>query len=255
MTKFEFKLKKQFKMYDLELTMEMSEERITMLDLEIYILDNKLHTKESRKETAANSYLHYRSAHPTYAFKGIIKSQLFRIRRLCSREEDFAEAVESLKLRCLNSGYDQAVVEDILKEAQNIPRSLQIKERKENEEAHKIRWITTAHSTVEEEMENFVKEMNASLKNQNVMFELIKTTAPTLGKCSTTTTTTANQTKQRNVQLDVKFAPMMLVETKKKSNATKTRRSTTLMEAQRAKTLEFTSLPANAMSSMWVKQQ
>ena len=64
-----------------------------------------------------------------------------------------------------------------------------------------------------------------------------------------------NQTKQRNAQLDVKFAPMMLVETKKRSNATKTRRSTTLMEAQRAKTLEFTSLPANAMSSMWVKQQ
>ena len=180
--KFYDKLKKQFKMYDLELTMEMSEERITMLDLEIYILDNKLHTKESRKETAANSYLHYRSAHPTYAFKGIIKSQLFRIRRLCSREEDFAEAVESLKLRCLNSGYDQTVVEDILKEAQNIPRSLQIKEREENEEAHKIRWVTLAHSTVEEEMENFVKEMNASLKNQKVMFELIKTTAPTLGK-------------------------------------------------------------------------
>ena len=73
-------------------------------------------------------------------------------------------------------------MDKILREAENIPRSLRKKPRTEEGEFCKIRWVILAHSNAEEEIEQFVKSTNASLHSQNVCFELIKTTAPTLGK-------------------------------------------------------------------------
>ena len=44
---------------------------------------------------------------PTFTFMGIVKSQMYRLRRLCSRDEDYKDAIQNLKKRCLNSGYDE----------------------------------------------------------------------------------------------------------------------------------------------------
>ena len=154
-----------------------------MLDLVIFIHNNKLHTKENRKDTAANSYLQYGSAHPSYTFKGIVKSQMYRLRRLCSRDEDYVAAIDGLRERCKNSSYDMEVVENILKDAPDIVRNInQKKKPKESDDVYKIRWVTMSHSAAEKETEKFVTDMNAALKNQNVAFEVIKTTAPTIGK-------------------------------------------------------------------------
>ena len=53
-------------------------------------------------------------------------------------------------------------------------------QRTEDNEVVKIRWVVLAHSSCEKEIESFVKSKNAALKHQNVCFELVKTTAPTL---------------------------------------------------------------------------
>ncbi len=87
--KFYCKLKAQFQKFELELVMEKSRDKIVMLDLEIFIEGNQLHTRENRKETASNMYLRNGSAHPDYTFKGIVKSQMYRLRRLCSKDADF----------------------------------------------------------------------------------------------------------------------------------------------------------------------
>ena len=80
---------------------------VNFLDIEIFKADNTIHTGEYRKETAASTYLKYSSAHPRHTFAGIVKSQLYRLRRLCSREVDFEEAVLDLKNRCLKSDYPE----------------------------------------------------------------------------------------------------------------------------------------------------
>ena len=175
------KLEAQFRSYDLELTSEQSNKEIVMLDLEIYILNNQLHTRESRKETAANSYLRYGSAHPGFTFKGIVRSQMYRLRRLCSRQEDYDTAINGLRERCKNSDYDMQMVEDVLKDANNIERQLSRKHTVKNEDIYKIRWVTMAKSSSEEEIEQFSKAMNTALRSHNVGFEIIKTTAPTIG--------------------------------------------------------------------------
>ena len=148
-----------------------------------YKHQNKLHTKENRKETASSQYLRYNSAHPAYTFKGIVKSQMFRLRRLCSRNEDYVTAIMGLRERCANSGYDKKMVDEVLKDAESLQRTLTRRKQVEDIEPDcKIRWVTMAKSNAEKEIEHFVKSMNSALKTRRIQFELIKTTAPTLGK-------------------------------------------------------------------------
>ena len=176
------KLAEQFKKYGLELTFEQSRKEIVMLDMIIFILNNQIHTKENRKETAANLYLRYTSAHPSYTFKGIVKSQMYRLRRLCSRQEDYEAAIKDLHERCINSGYDEEMVNDVLSEAVALQRTLGRKRVTPTEETYRIRWVMMAHSKSEKEIEGFVKNINIALHNRSVGIELIKTTGPTLAK-------------------------------------------------------------------------
>ena len=103
------KLREHFNTFDLDLTCDtdthvingdivMKEHHaVNFLDIEIFKADNTIHTREYREETAASTYLKYSLAHPRHTFAGIVKSQLYRLRRLCSREVDFEEAVLDLK--------------------------------------------------------------------------------------------------------------------------------------------------------------
>ena len=179
-SKFYSKLKEQFQKYDLELTMEHSREKMIALDIETYISMNQLHTRESRKETASNLYLRSGSAHPNFTFKGIVKSQMQRLRRLCSKDSDYKTSIDLLKVRCYSSGYDKTMVDNILGEAQLLTRDFSSKPRVE-ETINKIRWVTLAGSTFEKEQAEFVGNINKALRQQFVAFEIVKTTGPTIG--------------------------------------------------------------------------
>ena len=75
------------------------------------------------------------------------------------------------------------MVEEILKDATTITRTLIRKPtRRDSPECYKIRWVTLAKSCSEQDIEHFVKKLNNALINKKVQFELIKTTAPTIGK-------------------------------------------------------------------------
>ena len=180
--KFYNKIVKQYAKYDLEITCEQSKESIEILDIEIFKINNQLHTREKRKETAANSYLRFGSAHPDYTFKGIIKSQMCRLRRLCSREEDFQKAISGLKVRCINSGYDVKLVEELLKSASKLKREIKAQHNQTHSNVNKIRWITLSQSYFEKDISNFTQRMNKLLKPEKIQFEVIKTTAPNIGR-------------------------------------------------------------------------
>ena len=117
-------LEDQFNKFDLQLTHEISKEKLHLLDIEVYIEENKFNTREHRKQTASNSYIKYGSAHPSHCFKGIIKSQMYRLRRLCSKDSDFLSAILELKNRCIDSGYDKDLDESILGRADTLLQRL-----------------------------------------------------------------------------------------------------------------------------------
>ena len=126
-------MKEHFRKFELELTADTDSHTIdgdnyveketaqtTFLDIDMYKDNNNMHTKEHRKETASNSYIKFGSAHPSHSFKGIVKSQMYRLRRLCSKDGDFISAIENLKIRCYNSGYDKDMVDGILDKAKEM---------------------------------------------------------------------------------------------------------------------------------------
>ena len=180
--KFFGKLKKQFRKYDLEITDESSKESIIVLDIEIYKYKNHLVTKEHRKETSSCSYLKYGSAHPQHIYKGIVKSQMFRLRRLCSRDYDFNIAIKGLRERCLNSGYDVVMVDEILNTSSSLTRTISNHKRNILGTSEEIRWITLSNSHYDQDISDFTRRMNNKLRPHNITLVNVKTTGPSLSK-------------------------------------------------------------------------
>ena len=151
------------------------------MDVDVFKSDGTIHTKEHRKETSSNSYLHFESAHPRHTFAGIVKSQLYRVRKLCSREIDYDEAVLKLKNRCVNSGYNVSLIESILGEAKNIRRTLEytniqpVSNNKEN-----LRLVVLSGTTYHNEYKKFAKRMNSLLTDINI--QIVMSTGPTLAR-------------------------------------------------------------------------
>ena len=156
---------------------------IQFLDMEIFKEDNCLHTREYRKETSSQSYLKYSSAHPRHVFSGIVKSQMYRIRRLCSRDIDYHKAIDELQLRCLKSGYPHKMLLSILSEAPNIIRSLTPNRLNvEDGNKHKLRLITLSGTNYENEFSTFVSRINSIMTQYNIRIELVKTNHLSIGR-------------------------------------------------------------------------
>ena len=176
-------LEEQFNKFGLQLTCETSKEKLHLLDIEVFIADNKFHTKEHRKETASSSYIRFGSAHPNHCFKGIIKSQMYRLRRLCSRNSDFMHAIRDLKDRCLNSNYDKELVEGILAQATSLDRDLSPRNVvSDDSNIHTIRWVTLSGSSYGKQICDFTRNINSLLSKHRIKIEVVNTTGSSLSQ-------------------------------------------------------------------------
>ena len=85
---------------------KISKERISFLDTNIYIKNNKLHTKIFRKKTDGQTFLNINSEHPKSLKNSIPYSQALRVKRICSTKKDFDHHSRELKERFLKQGCD-----------------------------------------------------------------------------------------------------------------------------------------------------
>ena len=194
-------LQDSFKKFDLDITcdtdthtvtdtgvIEKSNKFITFLDVEIYKGNGTIYSREHRKETASTSYLSAKSAHPRHTFAGIVKSQLFRLRRICSSDDDFQSSIMELEKRCLRSGYSRTMVQNILSTAPTLIRSLShANNTNDNLSANEIilkniRLVILAGTTYEEDFSKFAKRMNTMLKPCSLKIQIVKSTFPSLGR-------------------------------------------------------------------------
>lgn len=81
------------------------------LFLQTQILDIKVHFKE----TDTHSLLFKTSFHPKHTYKGLIKSQLIRFKRICTQNKDFWEAVKLLFTTLRQRGYSRTFLRHCLK--------------------------------------------------------------------------------------------------------------------------------------------
>ena len=155
---------------------------MTFLDIEIFKCEGMIHKREHRKSTSVNQYLSITSAHPRHTFRGIVKSQMNRLRRLCSRDTDFKEAINGLKLRCFNSGYQRKMVNDILNSAGSLTRNfLAVRSPQMNNELS-VRLVTLAGSSYVNKFIQFACRMNRILSDSNISIKIVQCTSASISR-------------------------------------------------------------------------
>ena len=98
---------------NLKLTFETSKLSAVFLDLKVLITERlkregKLDYCVFFKPTDSHQLLHRNSCHPKHTFKGVVKSQILRYRRLSSREQDFDNSCEILQKALRTRGYSNS---------------------------------------------------------------------------------------------------------------------------------------------------
>ena len=90
---------------NIKVTLQYSKLEVNFLDTTIFIKDNTLQTRVYFKLTDTHQLLHHNSDHPKHTFKGLLKSQLIRFKRLCSAKHDYNMACKILFKSLLGRGY------------------------------------------------------------------------------------------------------------------------------------------------------
>ena len=165
---------------------EKDNQVITFLDVELYKDNGCLSSREHRKETSACSYLLSTSAHPKHTFAGIVKSQLLRLRRICSNDLDYLDAVKELKVRCLNSGYNHAMVDRILALAPSLERNLEytssnIRENVSNKHLN-VRLVILSGTLYEHDFIKFSRRMNSLFQDSGLQIDIVSSTSLSLSR-------------------------------------------------------------------------
>ena len=109
-------------------------ERILFLDAEIYVKNNKVHTKLSRKKTDRQIFLNINSEHPKSLKNSIPYSQALRIKRICSNKKDFDHHLRELRERFLKQGYDQELVDEQLEKVDKLVRDDPLQEKDQEQQ-------------------------------------------------------------------------------------------------------------------------
>jgi len=90
---------------DIKITLEYDKQEISFLDTVIYKHNNTLQTRTYFKPTDTHQLLHTDSFHPKHSFRGLMKSQLIRFKRLSSFKEDYDKTCKILFSTLINRGY------------------------------------------------------------------------------------------------------------------------------------------------------
>ena len=106
-----------------------------------------------------------------------------RLRRLCSRNSDFKEAIKGLELRCINSGYQKKIVTDILSSAGSLTRDLVTTVRNpQMSNISSVRLVTLAGSPYIDKFIEFASRMNRILLNSDIRISIVQCTSAPISR-------------------------------------------------------------------------
>lgn len=90
---------------DIKIELDFSRKKVNFLDLTIFIEEGELKHTVFHKPTDTHQLLHKKSYHPAHTFKGILKSQFIRFKRLCCDQKNYTKACNTLFKFLKNRGY------------------------------------------------------------------------------------------------------------------------------------------------------
>lgn len=155
----------------IQITAEINSDQVNFLDTTTYkgpdfgqtqVLD----TKVFFKPTDTHALLYKTSYHPNHTFRGLVKSQLIRFNRICSRKEDLGAAVATLYRELTSRGYSRSLLRKTLN---NFTENSQLKEQSLLPIV--VKYSTTVKKFMRKVKQNFNKGISQSkiLTNYNTI--------------------------------------------------------------------------------------
>ena len=117
---------------------------VPFLDTLVSVDGRRLKTTLYSKPTDAHLYLRSDSCHPKSCTKGLVKGELLRARRICTKEVDFVEAAGKMKNHFIERGFDQSAIEETINEVLSKSReeALIYKKKESND---RVPFVVTYH--------------------------------------------------------------------------------------------------------------
>ena len=130
----------------LQFTHTISASDISFLDINLRITNDRISTSIHYKVTDTHSYLHKQSSHPRHCKDGLPRSQLLRLRRLCSDDSDFLEKGKEMISFFVQRGYCASSLQRDLDAIQRVNRNNVIKQQdSESRNRSRIPLVLTFH--------------------------------------------------------------------------------------------------------------
>jgi peptide-methionine (R)-S-oxide reductase len=157
--------------HSIKFTAEISECTIAFLDTSVKLDTNKkLYTDLYCKPTDAHNYLLFNSSHPKHLMRSLPYSQFLRIRRICSKIEDFDRNAITMGNHFIRRHYPVELVTDAILQARRKDRTeaLQPRTKEKNED----------------NLQSFI--ISSFNPDSDPLREIIKQSWPILGRTATT---------------------------------------------------------------------
>ena len=103
----------------------------------------RLSTTLYQKETDCNTFLLATSDYPPSLISSLPISQFYRLKRVCSSNDDFIEKADEMKVRFAQRGYSSDCLDRAYTLALNKPRSELLSKSKKKEKKHSVTFVTT----------------------------------------------------------------------------------------------------------------
>jgi peptide-methionine (R)-S-oxide reductase len=116
--------------HSIKFTSEVSQTNLSFLDTMVHIdHTGTLYTDLYCKPTDAHNYLLFNSAHPHHLVKSLPYSQLLRVRRICSRLQDYDKNAIMIGQHFIRRGYPEDLIESEIIRARRMDRNLLLQDK------------------------------------------------------------------------------------------------------------------------------
>jgi len=156
----------------IKFTSEVSQEKVNFLDTTVHLTtDGTLYTTLYSKPTDSHNYLRFESAHPQHCKTSLPNSQFLRLRRICTRIEDYDTNAIMLAAHFIRRGYPEDLVTNAAIQVRRTDRSstLSTKPKDDPSSPTKELFLITTYNS-----------------QDNILRKIVDTNWPTLGRTNTT---------------------------------------------------------------------
>ena len=127
--------------------------------------NNRLETKVYFKPTDTHELLHQASYHPSHTFKGIVKSQIIRFKRICTNSDDFHTACNILFSVIRTRGYSYSFLRKIKRDTLYTEKAAGFSKKCEKKKCKTCRYIKETNTV--EDRNNVIIHLKHQLNCQS----------------------------------------------------------------------------------------